>query len=252
MTAQIHHSAEHFGGAAESYERGRPGYRDDVVAFIADVLDLRAGRTVVDLAAGTGKFTRALVTTGADVIAVEPVAGMRNKLIEVLPGVGVFEGTAEAMPLPDASADAVTVAQAFHWFEGDAALAEIHRVLRPGGRLLLVWNRRDLTDPIQAATSALVERHRGDTPAHVSGKWRHAFERTELFGPLSDTSFPGTEQWLDADGVAERVASTSIIAGLPDREREALLDEVRALVAGDPTPRRIPYITDVHWCERRS
>lgn len=89
--------------------------------------------TVVDLAAGTGKLTRVLVTTGARVVAVEPVPAMRTELSKVVPGVEVLDGTAEAIPLPDASADAVTVAQAFHWFQGAAALTEIHRVLRARG-----------------------------------------------------------------------------------------------------------------------
>ena len=199
MTPAIHHSAEHFGSAAEVYERGRPGYRSEVVAYIADTLDLRPGRVVVDLAAGTGKLTRELVPTGADVIAVEPVAGMRDQLTAVLPGVDVRDGTAEAMPLADGAADAVTVAQAFHWFRGDEALAEISRVLRPGGRLLLAWNRRDLNDPLNGAISELVEEHRGDTPAHATGKWREVFSRTELFGPLHEVQLPGTEQWVDAD-----------------------------------------------------
>jgi SAM-dependent methyltransferase len=126
-----------FARAAAAYERGRPGYPSAAVDFLAARLRLGPGRRVVDLAAGTGTLARSLPATGAEVIAVEPVAEMRAALPARARAV---DGTAEA------SADAVAVAQAFHWFDGDAALAEIHRVLRPGGALALVWNRRRTDD----------------------------------------------------------------------------------------------------------
>jgi len=108
---------------------------------------------VVDLAAGTGKLTRPLLATGAEVVAVEPVAEMRA----VLPaGARAVDGTAEEMPLNTGSVDAVAVAQAFHWFDGDAALAEIHRVLRPDCSLALVWNRRQMDDPVNQAIEELI------------------------------------------------------------------------------------------------
>ena len=102
--------------AAESYERGRPGYPDAAVAHLVDVLGLTAGSRVVELGAGTGKFTKRLLDTGAEIVAVEPVEAMRGKLQELLPSVHVVDGTAEAVPLPDANAVAVVAAQAFHWF----------------------------------------------------------------------------------------------------------------------------------------
>src|SRR5690606_25154234 len=128
-------AAEGFGRGAEAYESARPSYPPDAVGEIATVCDVGPGRRVLDLAAGTGKLTRLLVPTGAEVVAVEPVAEMRAVLSAVLPGVEALDGTAEAIPLPDASVDAVTVAQAFHWFDPPVALAEIARVLRPGGTL---------------------------------------------------------------------------------------------------------------------
>ena len=118
---------------AESYERRRPEYPPAIVEWLGDRLDLEPGTTVLDLAAGTGKFTRSLVTTGARVIAVEPLDEMRAQLEAALPGVEALAGTAEAIPLPDESVDAVTAAAAFHWFDTEPALAEIHeshRVLR--------------------------------------------------------------------------------------------------------------------------
>ena len=149
-----------FGRGARAYERARPVYPAEAVAWLAESLDLRPGQTVVDLGAGTGKLSGLLVPTGARVVAVEPVAEMR-RLLERVAGVEVLDGAAEAIPLPDASADAVSVAEAFHWFHSDEALGEIHRVLRPACALALVWNRLDSTDPVSAAFQEVLERYRG-------------------------------------------------------------------------------------------
>ncbi len=106
---------------------------------------------MLDLAAGTGKLTRQLVALGANVIAVEPDAGMRATFARVVPGVEMLAGSAEAIPLADASVDAVFVGQAFHWFRAEAALAEMHRVLRPGGGFGLLWNTWHDDDPVLRA-----------------------------------------------------------------------------------------------------
>jgi SAM-dependent methyltransferase len=211
-----------------AYERGRPGYPRAAVDFLAARLRLGPGRTVVDLAAGTGKLTRPLLATGAEVVAVEPVAEMRAALPA---GAKTVDGTAEAMPLTTASADAVAVAQAFHWFDGDAALAEIHRVLRPGGALALVWNRRRMDEPLNQAIEELTSPYRVRASSFHTRAWRVAFEGTKLFGPLEGRVFPN-EQSLDADGLADRVASVSFIAALDEKERTNVLRAVRAL-AGD-------------------
>ena len=129
----IHEAAARgFQQASEAYERGRPTYPPEAIARLVTALGIGPHSTVVDLAAGTGKLTRQLVPSGARLIAVEPVEAMRATFARVLPGVTILEGTAEALPLPDASAEALVVGQAFHWFDGPAALAEIHWVLRPG------------------------------------------------------------------------------------------------------------------------
>ena len=233
-----------FALAADAYERGRPGYPEAAVEFLAARLRLGPGRTVVDLAAGTGKFTRPLLATGAEVVAVEPVAEMRAALPAAARAV---DGTAEAIPLRPASADAVTVAQAFHWFAGDAALAEIHRVLRSGGTLALVWNRRRMDDPLNRAVEELIAPYRGHTPALRTNAWRAAFERTDLFGPLEEHAFPN-DQSLDADGLVDRVASISFIASLDEAARADVLQAVRAL-AGEGRV-TIHHDTEVHLSER--
>jgi SAM-dependent methyltransferase len=253
--SSVHESAARgFARAPEDYEQGRPTYPPEALALLARVLGLEPGRTVLDLAAGTGKLTRALRPTGARLVAVEPVAAMRAKLAESLPEARVLAGTAERIPLADGSMDAVTVAQAFHWFEGDVALAEIHRVLRPGGRLGLVWNARDEALPWVAGLTTIMEPHRRGTPGYRAGDWRPAFERTRLFTRLEQAQFR-LEHELTPDGVVARVASVSFVAALPDAARDEVLGRVRKLLAEDPETRGrasvvLPYRTEVYWCER--
>jgi len=236
----MHESAARgFARAAEAYEQGRPGYP----AAALDPLRLSPGMTVLDLAAGTGKLTRALAAAGVRVIAVEPVAEMRAALPD---SAEALDGTAEAIPLDDGSVDLVTVAQAFHWFDGAAALAEIHRVLRTGGRLALLWNRRVENAPINRAIEELVEPHRMGTPTHRGDAWRAAFERTSLFGALEEHVF-ANRQVLDEDGLAARICSISFIARLSEPERAGLLARARELTADGPVT--VPYRTEVYVCD---
>jgi SAM-dependent methyltransferase len=237
-------AARGFSEGAGAYERARPGYPDEAIDWLAERAGLRAGSQVIDLAAGTGKLSRALSVRGIEVTAVEPLERMRE-LIE--PPIRTLEGTAERIPLPDSSADAVTVAQAFHWFDGDPALAEIHRVLRPGGHLALAWNVRLLEDPGQAAVEKLISPFTGEIPRHRSGEWRRPIDRSPLFGPLTERAFPN-EQTLDADGVADRIGSTSAIAALPAKERDALLERGRGLVTGGTLTLR--YRCEIQVAER--
>jgi len=230
-----------FGRSAAAYERGRPGYPDGAVDRLVAALP---GRRVIDLAAGTGKLTRALAARGCDVVAVEPVAEMRAA---IEPPARAVEGTAEAIGLPGASADAVTVAQAFHWFDGPRALAEIHRVLRPGGMLALIWNRRDMRSGLQAQLSALLRPHRGDVPAHRDEVWRAAIEDSPLFGPLHEEEFAG-EQVVDAAGLADRIGSISFVAAMGEDERAALLGEVRTLAGGGTVTLR--YVVELQLTTR--
>jgi SAM-dependent methyltransferase len=231
-------AAAGFARSAEAYEEGRPGYP----AAALEPLGLAPGTAVLDLAAGTGKLTRALVAGEATVIAVEPVAEMRAALPD---SVTALDGTAEAIPVETGSVDLVTVAQAFHWFDGPAALAEIHRVLRPGGRLAVLWNRRVEDDPVNRAIEDLVEPYRMGTPTHRGDAWRAAFEETTLFGPLETHVF-ANEQVLGGDGLAARICSISFIARLPEAERAGVLVRARALTAAGPV--RVPYRTEVHVC----
>ena len=167
-------AASGFGAGAEAYEQGRPSYPPDLVAWLVDRLGLGPGRRLADVAAGTGKLTRLLVPSGAEVVAVEPVAAMRTQLEAACPEVEVLDGTAEALPLGDGSVDAITVAQAFHWFEPAAALAEAARVLRPGGGLAVTFNERDTRESWVAELSRLIrwdERGRWRVPYTMEVEW---------------------------------------------------------------------------------
>jgi SAM-dependent methyltransferase len=247
---RVHPAARGFDSAADVYERSRPGYPDDAVAWLAAQLGLRPGRTALDLAAGTGKLSRALAGAGARVIAVDPSEPMLAKLRLALPDAETLSGTAESVPLPDASADAVAVAQAFHWFRHAEALAEIHRVLRPGGRLAIVWNRRVLTHPVHAFIDTVVRRYEGDVPRHRGFDVRAVMAASELFQPVAECELPN-DQRLEPGGLVERVASTSFIAALPDDERTRALAEVEEYEATLPRPVVLPHVTELFAYARR-
>lgn len=223
----VHRHAQAFGSTAEAYERGRPAFPAPALAHLASALELGPGRTLLDLAAGTGKLTRGLVGCGAEVVAVEPVAGMRAVFTRVLPDVPVIAGTAEAIPLRADSVDAVTVAQAFHWFDPVAAFAEMDRILRPAGRIALVWNVRDERDPIEAAATEILERHRDGTPGHrgldlTAAIAASPFEEVDRF--MVDWT-----QTVTRETFRDRFLSVSFVAALDEPTRAGVTHELEAL-----------------------
>jgi SAM-dependent methyltransferase len=248
--AGVHRSATAFEGAATVYEHSRPGYPAEAVDWLTAALELGPGRRVVDLAAGTGKLTRALLGRGAEVIAVEPVAAMRETLAATMPmtadggRVSVVAAVAQALPVADGRLDAVTVGQGFHWFATRGTVVELHRVIGSGGGLGLLWNHRDTTDRLQAGLTTLMEPWRGDTPSYDSGQWRQALEPFDLFGP-GEEFHVSWRQPVDVEGVADRVASVSFIAAMSDTNRSRLLEDVRALAVEMPQPLSLAYVADV-------
>jgi SAM-dependent methyltransferase len=248
----VHPQAAGFDLAAESYEAGRPIYPEAAIDWLVDALRITPVSRVVDLAAGTGKFTRQLLTRTNRVIAVEPIAGMRRVLAEKAAGAEIVDGTAERLPLPDHEVDAVTVAQAFHWFDYEQALSEIHRVLVEHGRLGLIWNKRDLAQDIQSELQQIIEpnRQRG-TPSHETGVWQQGFDKSTLFTPLVSEQFP-FEQELDADGLVDRVVSVSFIAQLPEPVRAGIADETRRIASRYGPPIVLRYVTRCYWSETLS
>ncbi|CAG7656587.1 class I SAM-dependent methyltransferase [Streptomyces bryophytorum] len=263
----VHHAAGvGYQRAAGVYERSRPSYPLAALAALADALPLEAGRTVVDLGAGTGKFTRLLALTGAEVLAVEPVKEMRETLAELLPGVAVTAGTAEATGLPDGCADAVVAAQSWHWFDERAALAEVERLLRPDGALALVWNTYDTSVPwvrdFQDIYFRLAPRDLPSPPltsalgdAGPGGGWRKAFEAGAAgWGEMSERHWPNPYS-TTVDDVVERMMSSSHIAVLDADAQARVRAEVEAVLGAHDATRvsgaiEMPYTTDVYWVRR--
>jgi SAM-dependent methyltransferase len=253
----VHEVAEEgFGREAETYERVRPTYPTDAVAWLVDHLDVGPGRTVADLAAGTGKFTRLLVPFNATLLAAEPVDGMRRAFLAAVPGVPMVAALAEVLPVAAGSLDAVTVAQAFHWFDADRAFDEFARALRPGGRVGLIWNARDRSSDWVNGVWSIMDRVEKRAPWRNHEHWRDsALGARSEFGPLHTETFRH-EQAITPEGVVERIASVSHVAVLPPEERARVLAEVRHVLATHPDARgrhelRIPYRVDAYWCERR-
>jgi ubiquinone/menaquinone biosynthesis C-methylase UbiE len=215
--------ARSFGAAADAYERARPSYPDEAVDWL-----LPAGaHTVLDLGAGTGKLTRAQVARGLDVTAVEPLDKMRETLEATLPEVHAVKGTAENIPLPDQSMDVITVAQAWHWVDVERATAEAARVLKPGGTLGLIWNRRDERVPWVQRLSQVM----GSGEAEMI-----ELEGITIVPPFGSTeSF--TTDWtrpMTIDLLVEMAASRSYVITATPRRRREILDGVRGLVAAEP------------------
>jgi SAM-dependent methyltransferase len=247
---QLHPAAQGFQTAGERYERARPDYPPQAIDWLIDGLGLadRPQARVLDIGAGTGKLTRPLLERGLAVIAVEPIAGMRAQLERSAPAADIRPGQAEALPLADAEVDAIVAGQAFHWFANHTALAEFARVLRPGGRLGLIWNRRDPDQPLQQAITRLVAPYRRRTPALASGAWRAVFDAAAPFAPMLERHAASVQR-LDADALADRILSISFVAALGDDERRRIARHARALAG--PEPVELQHITELSIYARR-
>jgi ubiquinone/menaquinone biosynthesis C-methylase UbiE len=232
-----------FAEVAEAYERGRPGYPEEAVRWLAG----DEPSDVVDLGAGTGKLTRALVALGHRVTAVEPLPEMLELLPATAPGAFAVLGNAEVIPLPDSSADVVTCAQSFHWFDHAVALPEIARVLRSGGGLAPLWNSRDQAAPWVARMSALI----GSESIGENDVFDPIAE-SGLFEPVETAVFR-FEQLLDRERLLDLVLSRSYCAKLPASEREPILAAVGRLYdeTAGPDGVALPYVTECFRAVKR-
>lgn len=257
VNRSIHQAAATgFSLAADKYTVGRPEYPAELNHWLTVQLGLKPGTTVVDLGAGTGKFTSLLVATGAEVIAVEPVDEMRALLGTAHPQVKALSGTANAIPLEDDSVDVLVCAQAFHWFATDEALAEIHRVLKPGGRFGLVWNVRDESVGWVAELGRIANAHSGDTPRYGTGEWRKVFP-FKGFGPLHEAHFSNQHVGAAEDVVFNRVRSISYIGALPAAEQAKIDRQVHDLIENEPVLKgkdvvSLPYDTAAFYTVREA
>jgi ubiquinone/menaquinone biosynthesis C-methylase UbiE len=222
--------ADSFGNVSELYERVRLEYWPASVDRLTEALELDPSAEVLDLAAGTGKLTRALAPRFHRVVAVEPNAAMRA----LIRGVETFEGTAERIPLPDSEFDAVFVADAFHWFDWPVALAEIARVLRPRGGLALIWNHWWETEPPipEKALELLHARFEQSGARHLRDNedWRDGFAGSP-FQPLTEETLVERFE-VDGARLVELYLTTSSLAVMPGDERDELASELNRLVRG--------------------
>jgi ubiquinone/menaquinone biosynthesis C-methylase UbiE len=253
MTDRVKQDAYGFDNEESSaaYERARPSYPAEAIAYVVGRGGIGPDMRVLDLAAGTGKLTRLLAPTGADVVAVEPMARMREQLRQAVPTAEVLDGTAEALPLEDGSVDAVTVAQGFHWFDAASALAEIRRVLVPEGHLFLLWNARDRDrDWVRQYGELLMDRDM-ERPydSYYDVDYPALIAEAGGFGPTEKWSH-AWEQPFDEELLVARTVSVSVVAVLPPNERAALLDRVVDLARSHPDLAGrawfgFPYVTHV-------
>jgi SAM-dependent methyltransferase len=230
--------ARSFETVAAEYERHRPEYPEEALRWAVEQTGLEHGARVLDIGAGTGKLTRGLVALGFEVVAVEPGAPMLSQLEKAVPEAQALEGAAESIPLPDTGVDAAFAGQAYHWFERERALPELHRVIRPGGGLALLWNWWDERDPLQRELGLVVgyAEHRPYREEELpGGPWFRELGRTVV--PRSDEASP--------EDVASHLATTSMFVTMEAEERERRLAEVLAIASryGERFP--LPRLTYV-------
>jgi SAM-dependent methyltransferase len=236
----LHPLAERFASLADVYERGRPEYAPAVVGALSAELGLAHNARVLDLAAGTGKLSRALVAAGLDVVAVEPHARLRDRLSTGIGIERVREGVAEAIPLPEASVQAVTVADGFHWFDHARALAEIRRVLALGGGLAVLATVPDWSGASWAhELGTLIQDMRPAHPYFNGPPWQDAVRAAGGWTEPREVRVT-TSQPVDAGRIVDYVASMSFVAALPEDQRTERLAQVAALVDVGETPAELP------------
>jgi SAM-dependent methyltransferase len=234
-----------FGANADAYEATRPEWPGEAARWLVP----GSPRLVVELGAGTGKLTRALAALGVRVLAVEPDVRMLEVLRELgLAGVQAVQGEAEAIPLAAEEADAVVAGSSFHWFDRQAALQEIHRVLRPAATLAFGWNHRNRSSPAMQRLDAAIAAARGGRPAWSTLPWPELVSAEGLFGSVERGRFEHVHE-LPGDALGDLLRSYATIAGLPEQERRELRDHAARIVAEEPRLRRgdrlaFPFVVD--------
>lgn len=239
----IHEQAESYANNAVSYARGRPEYPAEMIAWLQGLTGVVAGDVAVDLGAGTGKFTRALSDLGLRVTAIEPVEQMRAQLSLALPEVIAIGGVAQHLEVASASADLFTCAQSFHWFADEVAVNEIARVLKPGRFLVLVWNQRDMSSPIQSMLEQFLLRYQDpEVPHSPDRRWRPVIDGSPLFEFVEEVRFSHVHE-LDTAGVVDRLRSMSVFTSLSPEIQQMAIDQIEALV---PSSGRVslPYFAE--------
>jgi ubiquinone/menaquinone biosynthesis C-methylase UbiE len=236
----LHPLADRFAAVADRYEHGRPEYAPAVVGVVMAELGLRPQADVLDLAAGTGKLTRALLAAGLDVVAVEPQEALRGVLAENVGADRVRDGLAEAIPLGDGCVDAVTVADAFHWFDQEAALAEIRRVLRPGGGLCVLNTFPDWGGASWAhELGSLIAELRPEHPYFDGPPWQDSVRASHGW-KVPRSIRVTTSQRAEPARIVDHLASMSWVAALPADRRAELIAQIETIIENGETPAELP------------
>lgn len=243
-----------FARGAEGYAANRPSYPAGIAGWLRDRLGIAPGCRVVEVGAGTGKFTAALVATGAEVFATDPVPEMLAELRVAIPGVRAEVAAAQALPMADDSVDALVCATAFHWFATPQVIAEFRRVLRPGGTLGLVWNVRDTGVDWVAELATILNFHGGGALREASGAWRDVFPAPG-FSALQETAMRYDHGGPPEQVIVGRALSASFIAARSPAARAAVAADIRALIAATPDLAgreqvSFPYVTHAYDCRR--
>jgi SAM-dependent methyltransferase len=236
----LHPLAQQFATVTAEYERGRPEYPPAAIGALAAELSIPPGAPVLDLAAGTGRLTTALLAQGFDVLAVEPTEAMRERLAARIGSERVRDGLAEAIPADAGSVDAVTVGDAFHWFDKPTALEEIRRVLRPGGGLAILntvpdWSGASWADEL----GKLVAASRPDHPHFDGPPWHEAVGAAPGWTTPREIRVTVSRP-ADPERVVDHMASISWVAGMPEDQRAELLGRLRELTTTGTTPAEFP------------
>ena len=230
MTQSLHPAAaDGFSQAATLYQQVRPSYPNEVITWLKQ-LHLNADATLVDLGAGTGKFLPYLMPLDGKIIAVEPIAAMREQLQQHYPNIDVVTAQAEALPLGDASVDLIVCAQSFHWFANPQALHEMHRVLKLQAPLVLVWNQRDLEVDWVAALARVIEPLEQGTPRFHDMQWKQLLDEQDLFKFNQLRLFKNIQHGKVNHVVSQRLCSTSFIAALPETQQQRLVAQFENII----------------------
>lgn len=235
--ARMHATSWAAAAAGETYERGRPDYPAAAIALLAERLELGPRTRLADVAAGTGKLTRLLAGLGCrQVVAVEPMAGMRAQIARHGAAISLVAAEVEHLPLATGSLDAVTVAQAFHWFDVPRAAVELARVLGPAGRLAIVTNRPAHTTPWQADLWSTLRRYEALAPRPAATRgWRQALQDSHRFTTFERLEVPHRQRFATRGDLDARFGSISHVMLLDPGTRQHLFDDLHTIVAGqDP------------------
>ncbi|WP_225773923.1 class I SAM-dependent methyltransferase [Pseudomonas sp. Marseille-Q5115] len=225
-----------FSLVSDTYDQGRPGYPPEIKKWLTAEMEIKNQTAVLDLGAGTGKFTRLLVDLHANVTAVEPEPSMAERFHKTLPGITLLSGTADEIPLPSQSMNAVVCAQSFHLFASEQSMREIHRVLKPGGHLGLFWNVRDASVGWVHELAEIVNEFAGDHPRYYDNKWREPLNNGIRHGyaPLKEATWKHLHTGSPEDVIVRRIKSISFIAAAPEPQKTQIMERVRKLIAEHP------------------